>query len=70
MYAFYNINNLDSREVRIFKCTKLFRDLHEISFKDVKSKTYKMPYWQNVELHFKKDIYIVVEIFINEWLLH
>jgi len=38
MNAFYNINNLDSREVGIFKYTKLSRDLHEISFKNVKSK--------------------------------
>lgn len=66
--ALYNVDNLDSRKIGIFKCSGLTEESKEISIKEVKCKGYKMPFWQNSEQFCVKDTYVVAELCNNEWL--
>jgi len=67
--SLYNVDDLDSRRVGIFKCSKLSEDFIIISLKEIKCKAFKMPFWRNNEKFFEEEIYVIAQLFEKQWLL-
>jgi len=68
--SLYNVDDLDSRRIGIFKCSKLSEGSIEIPLKEIKCKAFKMPFWRNNERFFEEGIYVIAQLFEEQWLLN